>query len=64
MDEVDYVRCHLVVLFSALQRCHQQLHSDLKDKYSALNIDTECIQMNNLSGTVSLHPDPTRIKKG
>ena len=48
----------------ALQRCHQQLHSDLKDKYSALNIDTECIQMNNLSGTVSLHPDPTRIKKG
>ena len=40
------------------------LHADIVDKNSALEIDTECAELNNTSGTISLQNDPTRIKRG
>ena len=40
------------------------LHADVVDKISALEIDTECADLCNTSGTISLQNDPTRIKKG
>ena len=49
---------------SVLQDIHQMLHADIVDKISALEIDTECSDLNNTSGTISLQDDPTRIKRG
>lgn len=46
-----------------LQDCHQALYADLTDKHSALAIDSESRELTNLSGTISLQRDPTRIKK-
>ena len=46
-----------------LQDCHQALYADLTDKHSALAIDSECLDLDNQSGTISLQNDPTRIKK-
>ena len=40
------------------------LHADIVDKISALEIDTECTELCNTSGTISLQDDPTRIKRG
>ena len=40
------------------------LHADIVDKISALEIDTECNELCNTSGTISLQDDPTRIKRG
>ena len=53
-----------VLSSSVLQDVHQMLHADVVDKMSALEIDTECAELLNTSGTISLHDDPTRIKKG
>lgn len=49
---------------SVLQECHHQLHADLTDKHSALQIDTETAELTNTSDTITLQTDPTRIKKG
>ena len=51
-------------LYSTLQNCHQQLHFDLSDKSSALDIDSGCVQLDNVSTNIALQTDPTRIKKG
>ena len=50
------------VFSSVLQDIHQMLHADIVDKISALEIDTECSDLNNTSGTISFQDDPTRIK--
>ncbi|XP_065891426.1 tektin-B1-like isoform X3 [Dysidea avara] len=47
-----------------LQDVHQMLHTDITDKVSALDIDKDCTDLCNTSATISLHSDPTRIKKG
>jgi len=40
------------------------LHADITDKISALDIDKDCTDLCNTSGTISLHSNPTRIEKG
>ena len=62
----DCISTSIINMFSSsvLQDVHQMLHADVVDKISALEIDTECGELLNTSGTISLHDDPTRIKKG
>ena len=40
------------------------VNSDLLDKDTALDIDQGCHELENASGTISLHRDPTRIMRG
>ena len=58
------LKCFSDTFSSVLQDVHQMLHADIIDKISALDIDKECAELCNTSGTISLHDDPTRIKKG
>ena len=53
-----------VIIFSILREVQAQLSADLSDKDSALEIDTECVELSNSSSTIGFHSDPTRIKKG
>jgi tektin-2 len=47
-----------------LQDVIQMVNSDLLDKDTALDIDQGCHELENASGTISLHRDPTRIMRG
>ena len=56
--------CVCVCVCSVLQDCHRQLHADLTDKNTAVQIDSECCQLENTSEDIGMQEDPTRIKKG
>ena len=56
--------CVCVCHCSILHEVQAQLSADLSDKNTALDIDTECTELNNSSTTIAFHSDPTRIKKG
>jgi len=47
-----------------LQEARHQIHCDLTDKLSALEIDGHCHQLNNGSTDISFQVDPTRTPKG
>ena len=59
---LDY-SCSRVSLSSVLQDIHQLVTADLTDKTTALNLDTDCHELENSSGTLGLHKDPTRIMR-
>ena len=40
------------------------VNSDVMDKDTALGIDKDCHGLENSTGTISLHKDPTRIMRG
>ena len=54
----------LVFLGSLLQEARHQLHLDLTDKRTALEIDNVCYGLNNKSANIGFHPNPTRTVKG
>ncbi|KAK3744964.1 hypothetical protein QZH41_008492 [Actinostola sp. cb2023] len=47
-----------------LQEARHQLHLDLTDKYTTLQIDGDCHTMNNMSSNIGFHVNPTRTIKG
>lgn len=47
-----------------LQEARHQLHLDLTDKRTALEIDNVCHGLNNKSTNIGFHPNPTRTVKG
>ena len=55
---------YAITTCSILREVQSQLSADLSDKMVALEIDSECVDLNNTSTTISIHNDPTRIKKG
>lgn len=55
---------HFNLKYSVLQLCHRQLSEDLTDKHHAISIDSDCARLSNKTETLSMHQDPTRIKKG
>lgn len=46
-----------------LQDVHRQLHFDLNDKHSGLQIDSESFKLANTSDNIAIQADPTRIMK-
>lgn len=46
-----------------LQDCHCQLHFDLTDKHTGLQIDSESFKLANSSDNIAMQTDPTRIMK-
>lgn len=54
----------LKFIFSLLQEARHQLHLDLTDKYTTLQIDGDCHSLNNMSANIGFHANPTRTIKG
>ena len=56
---------HIFFLFhSLLQEARHQLHCDITDKHSALDIDNTCAQLHNGSSDIDFQVNPTRTVKG
>ena len=47
-----------------LQEARHQLHCDITDKHSALDIDSTCAQLHNGSSDIDFQVNPTRTVKG
>ena len=50
--------------FSLLQEARHQLHLDITDKHTTLEIDGECYVLNNNSANIGFQVNPTRTVKG
>ena len=53
-----------VSLFSLLQEARHQLHLDITDKHTTLEVDAECYRLNNNSANIGFQVNPTRTVKG
>lgn len=53
-----------IVIFSLLQEAYHQMHCDITDKNVALDIDKQCLQIDNGSNEIEFQVNPTRIMKG
>lgn len=47
-----------------LQEARHQLHLDITDKHTTLEVDGECYRLNNNSENIGFHAHPTRTVKG
>ena len=47
-----------------MEEAHHQLHCDITDKHSALEIDNHCLKLENGSTDINFQVNPTRIMKG
>lgn len=54
----------MLCFFSLLQEARHQLHLDITDKHTTLELDGECYQLNNNSANIGFQVNPTRTVKG
>lgn len=52
------------IFCSLLQEARHQLHLDITDKYTTLELDGECWRLNNNSANIGFQVNPTRTVKG
>jgi len=56
-----WISCLCVTFYRLLKAVNYQLRKDLTDKFSALELDSTCLQLNTASQQLGFHKDSAKI---
>ena len=64
VNKKEHIFINLLFFCSLLQEARHQLHLDITDKHTTLELDGECYRLNDNSANIGFQVNPTRTVKG